>query len=91
MSAAELRAIQRKLDRWELDHLREHAADLARQLDEMRALAADMQLRADDADERAEFWHSQAMDAFNYAQARGATIGLSRDGAIHLIGPPPTQ
>lgn len=87
--SAELRAIQRKLDRWELDHLREHAADLARQLDEMRALAADLQLRADDADTRAELWHSQAMDAFNDAHACGATIGLSRDGALHVI--PPTR
>lgn len=88
---ADLRAIQRKLDRWELIHLREHAADLAHQLDEMRELAAALQQSLDDADDRAAFWHDRVIDAMNDAQDTGASIGLSRDGELHVLPPPTTQ
>jgi hypothetical protein len=88
---ADLRAIQRKLDRWELIHLREHAADLAQQMDEMRELVAALQQSLDDADDRAAFWHDRVIDEMNDAQDTGATIGLSIDGALHVLPPPPTQ
>ena len=61
----ELKAIQRRLDRWELGHLRTLAADLAQRLEESEAREADLQRRLDDAEDRVRFWHDQAIDAFD--------------------------
>lgn len=83
----ELKSIQRRLDRWELGHLRTLAADQAQRLEESEAREADLQRRLDDAEDRARFWHDQAIDAFNDAAADGAVIGLEIDGSISVMRP----
>lgn len=91
MTPAELNALQRKLDRWELGHLRTLAADLAQRLETTEAREADLQRRLDEADDRAGFWHDQAIEALNDAAADGAVIGLAIDGLISVCRPPPHQ
>ena len=91
-STAELRAIQRKLDRWELDHLRTLAADLAQRLEASEAREAELQRLLDDADNRAWFWQDRAHEIINDAQADGATVCLSMDGSLSIErAPPPTH
>lgn len=46
--------LKRRLDRWELDHLRQHAAELAERLD-------DAERRLSYAEDTADFWREQCM------------------------------
>lgn len=91
MTAALFTEMQRRLDRWELDHLRTLAADLAQRLEVSEARCADLRRQLDDADDRAGFWHDQAIEAMNDAAADGAVIGLARDGSISVSRPAPHQ
>jgi hypothetical protein len=85
----ELRALQRKLERWELEHLRTLAADVAQRLEEADAREIELQRRVKDAEARCDFWHDQAIEAYHAAQDEGAMVGLSVDGSISVVRPPP--
>ena len=65
----DLARIQSKLDRWELDHLRELAADLAERLQAAEA-------RADYAEQTAEYWRESLMSV------EDVQLTLSMDGSI---------
>ncbi|HWI12179.1 MAG TPA: hypothetical protein VNU48_12675 [Burkholderiaceae bacterium] len=89
LSPAERRALQRRLDRWELDHLREHAAALAERLETLEAEAAELRRARDDAEDRAGFWHDQTIGYYHDEQERGAVVGLAVDGTLSIVTPPP--
>jgi len=81
-TAAALAAIQRKLDRWELLHLRQHALDLAERL-ELRDAAITLANDAlDSAQSQAEYWHDQCQNLIAELQELGATVGLTKNGTL---------
>lgn len=74
-------ALKRKLDRWELQHLRQHAAELAQRLEEAEDARDYYRDCADD-------WHRQTMSLIADLQEDGAVIGLSQNGELSLVSPP---
>lgn len=75
-----LRRLQRRLDRWELEHLREHAAQLAERVEELERQLAD-------ADQAADFWREQVHQLQEELEP-GTRIGLTVNGAMHVIQDP---
>ena len=73
----ELRRLQRRLDRWELEHLREHAAALAAQVE-------DLEQRLQAAESSADFWWQQ-VEQLREEMPAGAQLGLTVDGALHVL------
>lgn len=74
---AALARIQAKLDRWELEHLRQHAAELAERNEVLRErLAA--------AEERADWWRDQVM-SMQEQLADDLGIGMTRDGHLGIV------
>ncbi|MCW5657415.1 MAG: hypothetical protein KIT60_06910 [Burkholderiaceae bacterium] len=94
MSAAlrELQAVQRKLDGWELLHLRALAARQARQLDRLRALAHRQRARMGDLAHEAS-WADARADMFADAlhQIDDVRLGLDREGGLRVLSPSPQQ
>jgi hypothetical protein len=84
LDAADRRRIQRKLDRWELEHLREHAAELANRLEEAERQLAQAQQRAWDAEGRADMFHDLVLRLEEDMPSHQA-IGLTQDGALLLV------
>jgi hypothetical protein len=84
-----LRNLKRRLDRWELEHLREHAAELAERLEAAEQRAAEAERRLNDAEYACDFWHDQAVDAHNAAaDAAGGMPGITMDGWLVVVPPP---
>lgn len=80
----ELRRLQRRLERWELEHLREHAAALAAQVE-------DLQQRLDAAESAADFWWQQAENLRESAAGDGLQLGLTVDGHTDVLAPRESQ
>jgi len=76
-----LTSLKRKLARWELEHLRQHAAELAERLEKAER---DRDYYRDVADG----WWQTHMDLLDQLQDDGAEIGLDKAGQIHVITPP---
>jgi hypothetical protein len=74
-------AIQRKLDRWALDHLRLLASQQAEQIEEL-------QRRLAWADDCAERWRDDALDMQQQlADSTGTLPGLTIDGRLVTVAP----
>ncbi len=82
LQAPLLLTLQRRLDRWELDHLRQHAAELAERLE-------DAERRLSYADEQAEFWREQCMrleEAITDKDSgSGRQVGLTLSGDLVVV------
>lgn len=74
----ELRRLQRRLERWELEHLREHAAALAAQVE-------DLQQRLQAAESSADFWWQQSENLRESAAGDGLQLGLTVDGQVGVL------
>lgn len=72
----EIIAIRRRLERWELKHLRVLAAELKERLEEAESRA--MQL-----ERAAESWREDALALADERQAQGLGVGLTQSG--HLV------
>lgn len=72
-----LSRLQRRLERWELEHLREHAAALAAQVE-------DLEQRLQAAESAADFWWQQA-ENLREEMPSGTHLGLTVDGQIGLL------
>lgn len=72
-----IKRLQRRLERWELPHLRELAARLATELES--ALE-----RADRAERDADMWRDQTHDLINALPA-DTSIGMTVDGGLHVL------
>lgn len=78
----ELLAIQEKLEAWELEHLREHAAALFMQVELLKEQVADLKRQLDWSDDCAVMWQQTA----ELLQERtGAQIALTRDGQVGVL------
>jgi gas vesicle protein len=74
------RAIQRRLERLELDHLRQLAAEQGEQIEQLTADNERLQLYAQDSDRSAEFWqdqHHELAEHLNDGTADARCIGLT--------------
>ncbi len=79
-----LAKIQRKLETWELDHLREHAAQLATQVEQLQGQLQMLQGRLDYAETVADYWREQVMNL--HADLAGdASLGITADGALGIV------
>lgn len=82
MSSAAIRRLQRKLERAELEHLREHCAELAARLEESERGRAY-------AEDNAEFWHDNSMrlqDAINSDEgASHRAVGMNKAGELMVV------
>lgn len=76
--------LRRRLEHWELDHLRKHAAELAERLEYAEELAERERQIAED-------WWRTAMDLQSEVMAEGGQIGLTRDGRLVLMAPEQTE
>lgn len=76
MSANDLlAAMRRRLEKWELQHLRQHALELQERLDRAEEEAAR-------AWESAEFWRDNAMELQEYLIEDGFTVGITKQGQM---------
>lgn len=71
-----LQRMRARLNRWELMHLREHAAQLVIKLD-------DAEQRAHSAEEAANFWREQVMQ-MQQDLAEDLCVGITRDGSLSV-------
>lgn len=72
-----VKQLRRRLDRWELPHLRELAARLHAELEEMTA-------RAERAERDADYWHDQAQELIG-TLPEGISIGMTVDGNLQVL------
>ena len=74
-------SIQRRFERWELDHLRAHCAELAEQVE-------DLQRRLDYADDSADFWARSfhgLEEHLDKGSDDGRCIGLTQSGELLVV------
>lgn len=82
-----IKRIQARLDRWELDHLRGHAASLSDQLDAATARAESAEAQLDNTHR----WVESLQDELRaLADAQGKTLGLTQAGDIVVLQPEAT-
>lgn len=79
-----LKRLRQRLDRWELEHLRQHARLLADQVDELTEQLADMRARLDDAEDRAEFWRGALRDVEDQLAA-DLRLAMTPEGGLVVI------
>ena len=79
-----LHRLRRRLERWELPHLRQHAAELAERVEALEREAADLRQQLASAEQRADWWHDQAIEALQ-ALPDGLAPGLTIDGRTCII------
>lgn len=75
-----LRTIRARLERWELQHLREHCAQLAQRLED---LELDVTREAGAADH----WRNQCQALIEDLQDAAQEVGLTVDGELGAINP----
>jgi predicted RNase H-like nuclease (RuvC/YqgF family) len=71
-------AIQRRLERWELDHLRTHARALS---DRIENLERELYRTQDEA----EYWHCQCQSMVEQLRSDAIDVGLTQDGSLMLM------
>lgn len=84
-----LQALKRKLERMELEHLRQHALELHEQLEQAEARACRAENEATDAWESANFWQRDAMNMqealLDPEHANARCIGLTKSGELLVV------
>jgi hypothetical protein len=71
-----LRNLRRRLERWELPHLRAHAAEQAERIAALEVQVAALQREATDADESGNMWRDACMRFEGTLDDDGETLGL---------------
>lgn len=79
-----LGSIQRKLDRWELQHLREHAAHLATQAEQLEGQLQLLQARLEHAESVADFWREQVLQ-LQADLGDELRLGMTADGQLGVV------
>lgn len=80
MTDRTLNSLRRKLEEWELAHLRQHCTELAERLDRAEERAAD-------AEYWAEHWRENAFQLQRDLMDDGVQIGITQDGAMFPLPP----
>jgi hypothetical protein len=89
LSAPQIQRIQRRLDAWELNHLRALAAELHEQLEQTKAELEQVKRDRDYADQCAEMWQGQCLDMTNALDdesfATHRCVGLTKEGSLAIV------
>lgn len=88
MTAAAKRAIvalRRRLEKWELEHLRQLACDLSERLERAEAEAARAKDACFNAENVAEFWRENAMELQSALCKDGLAVGITREGQMGVV------
>lgn len=83
-TAKTIKALRKRLERWELEHLRQLAASLADRLEAAEQRIEALEVEAARAWDTAEAWREDAQRLVEELEAAGATVGLTQDGALVL-------
>lgn len=86
LSKAEVSNIRKRLDRWELDHLRSLVQEQADRLETAQERIDALESEASRAWDAAESWRMNAMELVNDLQEEGQTIGLTQGGQLVVMG-----
>lgn len=86
-AAKQVANIQRKLERWELTHLRALAASLHERLERTEAELAEARARIEDAWADADMWRDQAKNLIEDLQAAGREVGLTQSQLVTMPMP----
>lgn len=81
-TAKTIKALRKRLERWELEHLRQLAASLADRLEAAEQRIEALELEAARAWDTADAWREDAQHLVGELEAAGATVGLTQDGAL---------
>ena len=84
-AAKAITALRKRLARWELDHLRQHCADLAQRLDTANTRIETLESEVWRAWDTADSWRDQTTELVNELQESGKTVGLTMDGALVVM------
>lgn len=77
-------SIRSRLERWELEHLRELAKQLAEQLEDEKEAHEKTRKALDSAEAIADWWHDNAIELANDVADMGGTVGITKDGQIGI-------
>lgn len=77
-AAKQVAAIQRRLERWELDHLRTHARALSDRIEHLERELCRTQ-------DEAEYWHSQCQSMVEQLRDDAREVGLTQDGTLVVM------
>ncbi len=91
LTRAERASIQRRLDRWELAHLRELAASLDERLEAETAGAELLRRELAAAQDCAESWWRDFHALQADLEERGGHLALCKTGALHAVLPSPVH
>ena len=80
-----MRNLRRRLERWELPHLRAHAAEQAERIDALEAQVAALQREVIDADESGNMWRDACMRFEGTLDDDGVKLGLGLTMAGNVV------
>ena len=84
-SQPNLKAIRARLDRWELDHLRQVAADTEQKLEDARERIDALEREVSNAWRCAESWQEDAERLVQDLQEAGKAVGLTQAGQLVVV------
>ena len=82
---AAISAMRKRLARWELDHLRQVAADTEQKLEDARERIDALEREVSNAWRCAESWQEDAERLVQDLQEAGKTIGLTQGGQLVVV------
>lgn len=82
-------ALRKRLSRWELDHLRNHCAELADKAETAQQRVEELEEEVRNAWRWGEHWRDQSQELVTELQEAGKTVGLTIDGELVMM--PETQ
>lgn len=81
-TANTIKTLRRRLERWELEHLRQLAASLAERLEAAEQRIEALQVEVSRAWDTADAWREDAQRLVEELEAAGAAVGLTQGGAL---------
>lgn len=85
-TAKTIKALRKRLERWELEHLRQLAASLADRLEAAEERIEALEVEAARAWDTADAWREDAQRLVEELEAAGATVGLTQGGTLVVCG-----
>lgn len=79
-----LKKLRQRLDRWELQHLRDHARQLADRVEELEEQLCDLRGQVADADDRAGFWREALLQVEDQL-AEDLRLAMTPSGGLIVI------
>lgn len=80
--AQTIATLRKRLERWELGHLRELAAGLASELEAARARIDALECALDRAESAADAWREDTMRLIDDLEAAGQNVGMTQAGQL---------